>query len=386
MKVLLIHNNYQTRGGEDSVFLNEIELLRNKGVSVDVCEFTNDLVSGFFKKTQTFLGVVFSWGSYQQIRCAIAEYSPDVVHVHNYFPLISPSVFYACKKAGVPVVHTLHNYRAICPSALLMYEGKIEERSIHGSPWWAVPKKVYRDSFAGTFVLACMVAFHRKFGTWKGKVDRYIALTNFAKDKYIEAGWPEEKIVVKPNFCHDPFNGHYSAQEKQQRIIYVGRLSEEKGIDTLLSAWEDLDYPLVIVGDGPQRELVESCSNSNVTYLGRKSLDDVMQLVRESSALIMASRWYEGFPMVLVEAMANGTCAIVPKLGGMQEVVVDGMTGLHFKPGDSHDLTEKVRWLISNPEDVKKMGYNARQEYESNYTAEKSYKMLIKIYQDVVDK
>ena len=384
MKALVVHNYYQIAGGEDHVFNNEVKLLNEFKSDSIPFDFNNKNINTFSSKIRVSLSLLYSYDSFKRIICKINKTTPDIVHVHNYFPLISPSVFYACKRKGIPVVHTLHNFRAICPTALLMYGGKINENSINNSPWWTVRKKVYKNSFFGTLFLSLMVFTHKKIGTWNKRVDRYIALTNFAKEKYIEAGWPAEKIVVKPNFIEDPFKSVFE-YKNENYAIYIGRLSEEKGIDILLNSWSKKNQKLLIVGDGPLRKNVESCENSNVVYLGKKEKEEVLELVHNASFLIMASTWYEGFPMVLVEAMACGTAAIVPDLGGMGEIVKDGTTGLHFEPGSTADLSRKVDQLFNSSEEQKRMGLNARNEYLEKYTPEKNYEMLIDIYQQAIE-
>jgi glycosyltransferase involved in cell wall biosynthesis len=383
VKILMIHNHYQIRGGEDSVFENEFHLLNENDVQIELYVVDNSSLNGFWGKFTAFFDVVFSFKSYTAVRTKIKQCKPDIVHVHNYFPLISPAVFYACKRAGIPVVHTLHNYRAICPTALLMNNGKIEERSINQSPWWSVNQRVYRGSRVGTFVLALMVAWHKRVGTWKTKVDRFIALTQFAANKYEQAGWPKQKLVIKPNFAPDPFSDKFK-YSNDNYTIYVGRLSEEKGIDLLLKAWNNINFKLVIIGDGPLKHMVEESDNPNIEYLGRQDKSQVLEYVKRASFLVMASTWYEGFPMVLVEAFACGTCALVPRLGGMQEVVTEGVTGMQFEPGNVFDLEQKIKSLIQSPDKIKKMGEGARKTYESSYTPSVNYHQLINIYQQAI--
>ncbi len=383
MKISIVHNTYKIKGGEDSVVLNELDILK-KQQETELFLVDNLSIRSTKDKLITTLGGVFSPKFKRDFNKMLNKSKPDVVHVHNYFPLLSPSVFFSCKECNIPVVHTLHNYRAICPTALLMHNGKIVERSVGGSPWWAVKEKVYRDSYIGTIVLALMVYIHKMINTWATKVDRYIALTEFSKKKYIEAGWPEDKIVVKPNFIVDPFNSEFE-YNNENYAIYIGRLSEEKGIDILLDSWSNKNRKLLIIGEGPLRKKVECCNNSNVIYLGKKDKQSVLELVTNASFLIMASKWYEGFPMVLVEAMACGTAVIVPNLGGMGEIVKDGTTGLHFDPGSSADLSAKIDQLFDSSEEQKRMGINARNEYLDKYTPEKNYEMLIDIYQQAIE-
>jgi glycosyltransferase involved in cell wall biosynthesis len=379
-----MHNFYQIAGGEDAVFKNEMTLLKNNGHDVIIYTVDNATITSVFAKFCLLLNTAFSFSQYRKIKAILQTELPAVVHVHNYFPLISPAVFYACKKAGIPVVHTLHNYRAVCPTALLMHDNKINETSLKGSAWWTVTKRVYRNSFIGSLALACMVELHKLLGTWQTKVDRFIALTEFSRQKYMEAGWPAEKISVKPNFIEDPFDTATTVHKDGGYALYVGRLSEEKGIDILLDAWAGVGLPLKIIGDGPLKSSVESNALTAVEYLGLKKKDEVLELVQNADFIIMASTWYEGFPMVLVEAFACGTPALVACLGSMKEIVIPNKIGLHFEAGNADDLAEKVQWMIDNPAEVKKMGGNARKEYLAKYTPEKNYEMLMDIYQQAI--
>ena len=385
MKVIISHGHYQIAGGEDSVLKQEIELLGSQHNELETYVVNNSCIKSSWDKLKTAISVPFSFSQLLKIKHYLRNEQADIVHVHNYFPLLSPAIFFACKSVGTPVVHTLHNYRAICPTALLMHEGEVEERSLHSSSWWTVYNKVYRNSFWGTFALACMVEFHKKIGTWHSKVDRYIALTEFSKSKYIEAGWPAEKIVVKPNFIKDPFPKLEIEQKQGGYALFVGRISKEKGVETLLSAWNKQTFPLKVVGDGPLKNLLTVSNNPAVEYLGPKAKDEVLDLIRNADFIIMPSTWYEGFPMVLVEAFACGTPAVVSRLGSMEEIVEDHVTGLHFQAGNPEDLASKSHQMIEKSSITKDMGANARREYLENYTPEKNYRLLMDIYQQAID-
>ena len=383
-KVILIHNKYKISGGEDSVVKNESVLLEKD--LVDVYLIDNHSINGFFKKVFTLLQTPFSWVNGTLIKSILsAESKPQVVHIHNYFPLLSPSIFYAIKKENIPVVHTLHNFRSVCPTALLMFDGKIEERSIKNNSWWAVPKKVYRHSFVGTFALCCMIELHKKLGTWHKKVDAYIALTEFSRNKFIEAGWPADKIYVKPNFIVDKFKGANKLDKKGGFAVYVGRLSEEKDIVTLLKSWQSINFPLKVIGVGPLEHQLNENENPNVEYLGKLASDKVIDWIQSADFLVLPSICYEGFPMVLVEAMCCGTPSIVSKLGSMEEIITHGKTGLHFEPGNAVDLALKVNSLIENKLLMCTMSVNARQEYLAKYTPDINYKQLMNIYQHAID-
>ena len=383
MKILILHNTYQQEGGEDQVVANESALLRRHGDTVILHTVSNDGIKGFWRKMATAWQVPYSRSARQEILEVIEAERPDIVHVHNIFPLLTPSVYDACREAGVPVVQTLHNYRNICPGSLLMREGKVCEKCIQGSPYQAVLHKCYRDSGLGSLAVARMVDVHRRRGTWETKVDRFIAPTGFSKSKFVEAGFPAEKIRIKPNFVQA---GKPEARNGDERrgALFVGRLSLEKGVDTLMRAWKDLEVQLKIVGNGPLLDRVREKSHYAVSVLGRREPGQVIQEMARSEFLVMPSECYEGFPVTLAEAFSEGLPVIASRLGAMAEIVEDGVTGLHFAPCDAEDFARKVRWASEHPENMHRMGRNARKVYEEKYTPEINYRQLIAIYQEAV--
>jgi len=383
MRILILHNTYQQAGGEDAVVANEVMLLRKQGHEVHLHLVSNETIQGFWRKVITGLQTSYSrWGR-REAKQVIGKTRPDIVHVHNFFPLLTPSIYETCLEAKVPVVQTLHNYRTICAGALLMRDGKLCEDCIQGTPYQAVLHGCYRDSKWGSLAVSRMIDTHRKRGTWTTKVGRFIALTQFSKGKFVEAGFPSEKIVVKPNFVDaeelgTPANGH------RKGALFVGRLSQEKGIETLLRAWGSLDFPLRIIGDGPMMDFVSGNFSTAITVLGKKEPRQVTEEMVSSLFLVMPSEWYEGFPMTIVEAFAQGLPVIASRLGAMEEVIEDRVTGLHFTPGDAEDLAQKVRWANEHPDDMRLMGRNARRVYEEKYTPEINYRQLMAIYEGVV--
>lgn len=380
MKVLIIHNEYQQYGGEDTVVKNELKLLRDAGHSVHVEIISNHQIKGLWSKLSAALGLVFSWKSYFAVKKLIKEIRPDVIHVHNFFPLWSPSIFYACKSLNTPVVLTLHNYRTLCPTALLMYDGKVTEKSITDGPWWSVSKKIYRGSFLGTFLLALMISIHKYLGTWNKQVSKFIVLTQFAKVKFSSAGFLANKIAVKPNFVDIEFDQNKKTLDST--FLFVGRLSEEKGIRTLNKAVEkNPSLKVTIVGTGPQ---VEVLCHSNFNHLGKQSLESVFAQMQKHMALVMPSIWYEGFPMTLVEAYANGLPVIASRIGALEELVEHGVTGLLFEVGNSESLAQTMHWALDHPQEMYQMGINARKKYEQSYTAQNNLQQLEDIYMDVI--
>ncbi|RME69473.1 MAG: glycosyltransferase family 1 protein, partial [Chloroflexi bacterium] len=333
------------------------------------------------------LNAVWSRESQENIRRLIREKKPDVAHFHNTFLMVSPAAYYACKEAGVPVVQTLHNYRLICPGALLMRDGRVCEECVgRAVPWPGMVHACWRGSRLQTSVVTAMLTVHRAIKTWTEQVDFYIALTEFARRKFIEGGLPADKIVVKPNFITpDPGMGDH----EENYALFVGRLSPEKGVQALLRAWRRLrDVPLKVVGDGPLmkevQEFVGREGLQEVEVPGRRPRDEVFRLMREARALVFPSEWYETFGMTIAEAFACGLPVIASRLGAMAEIVEEGRTGLLFEPGNPEDLAAKVEWAWSHPEEMAEMGREARREYTQKYTAERNYQILMDIYRRAV--
>ena len=382
MTFLIIHTHYQQPGGEDSVFFAETALLRKYDYKVEEYQEDNSriLEMGRFEAARQS---IWSRSSYYKMLQILSRSRPDVAHFHNTFLLISPSAYYACRKAGVPVVQTLHNYRLLCPGATLFRDGRVCEDCLgRGMPWPGIVHACYRESSSQTAVVTTMLTIHRLLGTWQKQVDVYIALTEFARKKFIAGGLPEDKIKVKPNFLlHDP-----GAREGTGDFaLYVGRLSPEKGLDTLLRAWQDLkNIPLTIAGDGPlMREIqvfIEKHKLNNVRILGRCPREEVFALIKKARFLVFPSEWYEGFPMTIIEAFACGVPIIGSRLGSIEEIVQDGRTGLLFKPGNPDDLAEKASWLWAHEDKVRQFGVEARLEFKTKYTAAQNYEKLRDIY------
>jgi glycosyltransferase involved in cell wall biosynthesis len=382
MRILLLHNHYQQGGGEDVVVEREKALLENKGYDVRLLTADNSTIAGIGSQFSAACSSIFSRSSRDRIQIEISSFRPDVVHVHNFFPLLSPSVYYACRDTGVPVVQTLHNFRTMCSSALLFREGRVCEDCIGRSmPWPAVRHRCYRGSVAGSGVLAAMIAVHRLLGTWKGKIGAYIALTQFAMQKFVEGGLPRDKLFVKPNFVYpQPERGRRSGSY----ALFVGRLATEKGIKTLLAAWRTLpqDRVLKVVGDGPlSKEVLIACEqHGNIECLGRQSKGAVNDLMDSAAFLVFPSEWYEGFPLVIVEALAKGLPVIASNLGSAAELVAHGKTGLLFPPGKATELANAAQWAFSHDSEMAHMSDAARAEFESKYTADHNYAQLMQIY------
>lgn len=382
MKILVVHNRYQRPGGEDQVFVEETALLESRNHLVLRHEVHNDQVEHTNRLTLA-KDTIWNTSAYRELRALIRRERPDVAHFHNTLPLISPSGYYAARAEGVPVIQTLHNYRLLCPVALFFREGRVCEDCMGKAvPYPAVVHGCYRGSRTASGVVATMLTVHRAMRTWTQMVDVYVALTDFARDKFVAGGLPAAKIVVKPNFV-DPDPG--PGRGEGGYALFVGRLAPEKGTGTMLAAWDRLGarIPLKIVGDGPLKDQVvrAAAGQSNVEWLGHRPVADVHALMRKADLLVFPSEWYETFGRVAAEAFAAGTPVVAANIGAAAELVEHGRTGLKFRPGDPDDLTTQVEWAMSHPEELRRMRGEARAEFEAKYTAERNYLALMEIYE-----
>ena len=386
MRILLLHNKYQYAGGEDKVFEIEAELLAQHNHQIEKLVFDNSVIKSGLDKLLSGITGVYNFKSAKIVSEKIKEFKPDIIHVHNFVPLASPSIFYAAKRHKVPVVLTLHNYRLICPSALLYHNEKIYEKSLHSIfPIDAIMKGVYRNSKLQTAGIAMITTIHNLIGTWRNKIDKFITLTAFAKSKFLESKVKvsPDQFMQKPNFIEDPGNGN---ETREDFYLYVGRLSVEKGILVLLNAFKKSDAKLVIIGDGPMLPEVQSVlkERSNVQHLGFQPKAVIMDNLKRSKALVFPSTCYEGFPLTILEAFATGTPVIGSRIGGIGEIVKDKVNGLLFQPGDENALIESLNDFKN--QDFKALSANARMSYLENYTSEKNYKILMDIYEAAINR
>lgn len=381
LRVLVVHNHYQHAGGEDQVLAAETSLLRESGHRVSLHTAHNDEVTHRSRVTLAAT-TIWSHAAFRNMRRQLRREQPDVVHVHNTLPLLSPSVYYAAHAEGVPVVQTLHNFRLLCPNGLLLRDGKVCEDCVGRIPLSAVAHRCYRSDRAATSAVGAMITMHRFLGTWNKQVDLYIAPTEFARGKFGQGGLPLERIRVKPHFVSpDPGLGSHQGGY----ALFVGRLSPEKGLDTLLDAWRLLRGAprLKIVGDGPLAGMAAGIV-PGVEWMGRLSRDNVLKLMREASFLVFPSHCYETFGMTLVEAFATGLPVLCSHLGAAAEIVQHEVTGRHFRSGDARDLATQVTWATGHGEELLRLGRNARAEFIAHYTAGNNLRLLLAIYREAM--
>jgi glycosyltransferase involved in cell wall biosynthesis len=382
MKVLMLHNRYLVPGGEDQSTAAEVALLTDYGHRVELLEQDNRDIESL-GKARTAVRTVWSSESHRRIYEKLRAGKFDVLHVQNFFPLWSPSVYYAASRCAVPVVQTLHNYRLMCVNSFLFRDNHVCEDCLGKTiPWPGILHGCYRNSRAGSAVVAGMIGVHKLMGTWANKVQVYIAVSEFAREKYIAGGLAAERIVVKPNFLHPspapgPGGGRYA--------LYAGRLSPEKGIATMLAAWKTAaedPVPLKIVGEGPLKEMVIAASHEtgSIEYAGSKSLNEVLDLMRSAEFLVFPSEWYETMGRTVMEAFASGTPVVASKLGAPSGMVVPGKTGFHFTPGDAVALRERVEWCSRNLQELHGLRRNARAAFEEKYSGAANAEALLAIY------
>lgn len=381
MKILQIHNHCIERGGSDSVFDAERELLESHGHTVVRYTAHNREIEG---RGLIRTGIESLWNRrcYAELSSLIRAESPSIAHFHNTYPIISPAGYAAAKKCGLPVVQTMHDFRLLCANTWLFRNSRPCEDCIGRSiAWPAVVHRCYKQSYLASTLSAATMGIARRQRAGARHVDRFIALSYFARERYVRDGFAPERVVIKPNFvvaeaAPGGGMGGYG--------LFVGRLTAEKGVQTLIRGWQLVgnDAPLKIVGDGPLRPMVEAAAarQSNVQFLGLKAPPEVRRLMDEAAFIVFPSEWYEGCPMVLIEAFSRGTPVIAAAIGAAAEMVDDGRTGLHFTPGDPVDLAAKVKAAVCQPDCLQQMRHDARNEYEQRYSAEENYRQLMQIY------
>lgn len=379
MNILFAHNAYQHFGGEDAVVDSEIALLRAHGHNVELYKRHNDELHTLSAATAA-LTAVWSARSAQELDALCATFQPDIIHVHNTFPLISPSIYWTAARRCIPVVQTLHNFRLLCPQGTFLRNGVVCEDCLGKSPWRAVVRKCYRASLPQSAVLATMLSTHRMTGTYRDQVTRYIALNAFSRDRFISTGLRAERMRIKPNFVESVVEPEWGSRHSG---LYVGRLSEEKGVGTLLDALTHGREPSVtVIGAGPLETQVADALGD--AYLGFRSRNDIMRRMRAASFLLVPSLCLEQLPTTILEAFACGLPVIASRLGALADLVEDHVTGLLFNPGDPADLAAKIAWAEAHEADMTRMGRAARAEYESKYTPSINYHLLLEIYQDAI--
>jgi len=389
MNILIIHNSYQMHGGEDEVVRTETSMLERCGHKVTLFERCNADINrlSMVSKIQFVLqDILWSKRTYDNIKEVIKTKRPDLVHVHNTFFVVSPSVYAACYEEGVPIVQTLHNFRFLCPIGTFYRNGRVCEDCLRWGKKAVVFNRCWRNSLFFSFNLYRVIKKVEKGSILLKTVDRFIVLSQFSKQKYISNGFPEERMTVRPNAVeYSPIK----STRMGRYALFVGALRDYKGIETLTNAWHVLKDPLLlkIIGDGPLRDRVKNSSSvSNIEYLGERSFDETMDAIKHARFLVVPSECYENFPRVIVEAFAYGVPVVGSRIGALEELIEHGRTGLLFEPGNIVELAHVLRTLIDDKEMLMAMKKHARQEYEAKYGFHDSYASLIEIYNKAISR
>ena len=379
MKILVVHNRYYYRGGEDTVVDAEVMLLREYGHEVEIYHRENTDLS-HIPKASAALNTIWSQKTVDDIYRIQARFGPDVIHAHNTFPLISPSLYGAARNLRVPVVQTLHNFRLLCPQAMLLREGRVCEDCVGRLPWRAVVHRCYRNSYSQSAVSTLMLTAHRMLGTWRNMVNRYIVLNQTCLDKFQRGGLPLARLRIKPNFVESK---RVPTWNQRHGGIFIGRLATEKGLAVLAQAVATLPgHSIDVYGKGPLQTLVEQ--SPGLRYCGFHAPSELANRLQKATYLVMPSTGVESFGLVAIEAFACGTAVIATNHGGLAELIVHGVTGLFVRPGDVRALAQTIAWAEANPAAMIKMGQAARAEYLSRYTPEHNYEILTGIYREAV--
>lgn len=392
MKILQVHNRYKTPGGEWTALRQEYNLL-SKSHEVDQFLVKNsDELNNSLNKFKLLYQTHYNHKSKRRLFKILKKGEYEVMHVHNFFPLLSPSIFEAARKAGIPSIMSLHNYRLIHPNALMYHKGKLDHRSVYGSAYECVLDGVYRDSIIQTAVTAHMIEYHRKHKTWHRYPTLFIALSEFSKKMFVEGGLPEEKIMIKPNFLPEPLNEYPDLSltyKKSNYFLFAGRISSEKGIEELVTCWMNKKIPtdLLIAGEGPlkQKLMKKTARCKNIIWLGQLNRKEVLAKLSKASALLFPTRCYEGMPLIMLEAMSMGCPVISSDIGNPKNMIEHRVNGLLFRPGDTGDLYEKVKWILDNTGSSKLLGENSRKRYLELYTPERNYSCLMNIYRNAME-
>lgn len=383
MKILVIHNIYREIGGEDTVVKQEINLLRQRGHDVHTAFFDNSDIRNSGDRIRAALQVGRNGTSAARLSAMISTSRPDVAHVHNFFPLVSPGGLDVIAREGIPVVQTLHNFRTICPGGILMRDGQPCEACVGRNRWPAVRWRCYRGSAVGSAAAAYMGHVFRRVLDRHRALITVVAMTQFAKSRFLADGFMEDQIVVRPNFAPDIGPG---LAARDGRLVYIGRLSEEKGADIIVRAAAKVRGEVEIVGDGPETDHLRSIAPPNVTFAGRIAREAVASKLRSASAVLVPSRCYEGFPMIVAESMACATPVIASRIGALAEIVEDRKTGRLIATDDIDGWTQAMNEAIDDPGQLAQWGRSARQAYTLLCSEERGYDSLIGIYQRAIER
>jgi glycosyltransferase involved in cell wall biosynthesis len=369
MKILQIHNKYVFKGGEDSVVEEEAKLLRKNGNSVFQLFKNNKDISSIKDKLLTLYNLSYSKYSIKYLKEELLKIEkPDIVHVHNTYPLWTYSIFEFLNEKKIPIVMTLHNYRLVWDS-LSFFDNDYMNYGC------------FNNSKFQTFFISKIINKNKKNILFKN-IDKFITLTEFTKKKFIDAKVPIDKLLIKPNFLSNKEINFQSITNKQN-AIFASRVSKEKGILTLLKSWKDIEIKINIYGDGPLLNKIKK-NSKNIQFHGNCSRDLISDEIHKSKFLIFPSEWFECMPMTILESFRAGTLVLASNIGSIPNIIKDGYNGILFNPNDPSDIKEKVNWVLNNPQKCDEISINAMNDFNNKYSEEVNYKMLMKIYNGMI--
>ena len=383
MNILIVHNEYIYKGGEETVINTESEILKSFGNNLFFYKRKSKEIEdmNIFQKIATFFGIIYSYKTYREVSKIIKEESIDVVHVHNIFPLISFSVYYAAKKNNCKLVQTLHNFRFLCPKGLLFRDGKICEDCLKNGLKCAIKHNCYRESKLQTILLVLVLSIHKILGTFN-KPDSYIVMTEFNKNifrKYL----PEEKIEIRSQF----FKGNKILSDScsHKNYVIISRLEDSKGIQIAINAFKELkDKELIIIGKGQcekkYKDFIENNNINNIKMLGYKENNEVLEYLKNAKALILPSLWYEGYPMTIVESIAVGTPIIGSNIGNVNSIIKSEEIGITYQYDDYRELIKSVELLEKDDNLYSKLLENAKKAFDKYHSTSSLYKETERIY------
>ncbi len=384
MRILIIHNFYQHKGGEDVVFTQEAAILKEEKYQVETLSFRN---KKGLKGLIQFLFYPWNIFAAHTVMKKVTDFQPDVVHIHNTHYAIGPLIFRKLHQRKIPVILTLHNFRLLDPSANLFHNNAVFTDTIDKDfPWKSVWNKVLDNSLLKTFWTAFTVYIHKKLNTWRN-IDRILTFSEFGKQLLLRSTLQlqAQNIAIKPNFALESFDTNHS--EKKDYFVYIGRLSEEKGIESLLGAFSKCSYTLKIFGDGPlaQKVIHAAQLHPNILYGGFQNKETLHHHLSESQALLVPSIWFEGMPMTVLEAFACGTPVIASRIGILEEMISDGKNGLLFEPNNEKSIIAAIQsWQTLSTEEKKVISENCKKDFSANYSSQKNVSLLEQIYQEAI--
>lgn len=383
MKILQVHNYYQQRGGEATVVALEKKLLEDQGHELIFWSKDNAVIDTWpvTDKLKLMQSTTHSKKSAVEFDKIVEQEQPDICHVHNFFPLISPSIYAVCQRHQIPVVQTLHNYRLICTNGVFFRNGTVCEDCLGQSAYGAVRKKCYRNSALQTWTVARMIEKNKRNRVWEQEVDAYICLSEFARNKFIEHGLPAEKLVVKPNFIEEIEITDKPDKIEEIYFVFAGRLTTEKGIELLAEIGRCSPYPIYVFGEGSERHQLEGIDQ--IFMLGNQPRKALFQKLKGAKALLFPSIWYEGMPMTILEAFSLGTPVVSHELGVMSTLIRSGENGL-FAKANAQDWLNRMKELATDRQVADKLSLGAQNDYENNYRKLANYQQLMRIYENVL--